>query len=192
MKIRDRYIVADGGRKLDTEADLFKSLDADEADLLKQHPHIDNDVWRGFLRFIPESAREQIAVQTFDRLRVLRDALQNTETPAWKAAVLAIKYQDMLMIYRQPITLDFLLPEIEVEAKSESGRNANQKRLEAYAKLEAFSIKLYERGKWRSPRDASFQLVEPVMKFARDNKLPELKKPQRRIYDWLLKHKKPT
>ena len=93
------FVVADGGRKLDTEAELFKELDADEAKLLKQHPNIENDVWREFLRFDPESAREQIAVQTLDKLRVLRDALKDPDTPAWKAApdrALNLRSQPML------------------------------------------------------------------------------------------------
>jgi len=98
---RDVFIVADGGRKLDTEADLFKGLDDDEAKLLKQHPNIENDVWRAFLRFDPESAREQIAVQTLDKLRVLRDALKDPDTPAWEVTALGIAYQDLIMIYRQ-------------------------------------------------------------------------------------------
>lgn len=104
MSKREVFIVADGSQWPDTKAGLLDRLDADEADLLKQHPHIENDIWRAFLRFDPESAREQIAIQTLDKLRVLRDALKDSDTPAWKAAALGIAYQDLITIYRQPVT----------------------------------------------------------------------------------------
>lgn len=113
---RDVFIVADGSQWPDTEAGLLDRLDAEEAYLLKHHPLIDNGVWRSLANLTLDMQQEQMAVQAMDRLRALRDALQNPEITAWQAASLAMKFQDMVAIYRQPVT------------QSETGRsNANKR-----------------------------------------------------------------
>lgn len=104
MSKREVFIVAEDGVKLDSEGDVFAKLDSDEAFLLEQHPEINEVSWRVRISVKPGMQRERIAVITLDRLRALRDALQDTDTPAWEAAALGIKYQEMVTIYRQPVT----------------------------------------------------------------------------------------
>jgi hypothetical protein len=98
------FIVAADGSKLDTEADLFAKLDSDEAFLIKKHPDIDKLGWRVYVDSSPDLKQDYFAIKAIDRLRALRDALQDLDTPTWRVAALAIEYQNLLMIYRQPVT----------------------------------------------------------------------------------------
>jgi len=89
-------------------------------------------------------------------------------------------------------TVELNLPQYDETQRRVRANYANKAKNENYAKLESFAIKQYENGQWHSTRQASIRLIDSVVKYAKDEKLPTLKNPQDRIYRWLLKHKNKT
>jgi hypothetical protein len=79
-------------------------MDQEESVLRKRHPCIDDELWRAIVRHDrnPERVAAQMAADLYDRIQRLRAALQDPETPAWKAAALGIAYQDMVQINLGP------------------------------------------------------------------------------------------
>ena len=103
MSKKEVFIVPGTGSKLDSRESVIEKLDNDERFILAQHPTLEQDIVLTILSRPPESKERQIAVETLSRLRAVRDALQDENTPAWKAAALGMRYQDMVNIYRQPL-----------------------------------------------------------------------------------------
>jgi hypothetical protein len=103
MSKREVFIVADDGWQLKSEKELRDFLDTAEKLLLKDHPGIDNTLIQGIIR-AGGTERDRLALMVLERLRILRDTLNEPDTPAWQAAALGIRFQDLAMIYRQPIT----------------------------------------------------------------------------------------
>lgn len=172
-------IVAADGAKLNTEADLFAKLDQDEEFLLKKHPLIDDDIWRDLVA--PQNVQDKLAVTTIDRLRALRDALQKRDTPAWQVAALAISYQNMVMIYWEPV--------VQTKVDSVNASRRARTRAAKYAELASLAIKLFQEQGWDSMRAASKSpdLQNPINSLADELGLPH---PDETTIErnWLPKH----
>jgi hypothetical protein len=95
-------VEAKGGRFPETEAGLLARLESDEQFLLRHHPHAASQPWRFMISMDGSNPRDCIAAELYDRLIELRELLAEPQTPAWLAAHAGIKYQNLVMIYRQP------------------------------------------------------------------------------------------
>jgi len=101
---REVFLVANAevGRFPDTEAGLLDRLAHDERYILEHHPHAAAQSWRALAK-VGGKPRDGIAAHMIERLYELRDALGDPSTPVWKAARLGISYQNLVMVYRQPL-----------------------------------------------------------------------------------------
>ena len=99
MTKRQVFIVAADPSRIGSESDFRELLRTNEAWLLQQHPGIDDP----FFRLMAKSPSDIVALDTFEALCELREALEDAMTPAWKIAVLGIKLQDMVRHCWQPV-----------------------------------------------------------------------------------------
>ena len=97
------FIVAEDPHVMETEADVLAKLDQDEEFLLRKHPRIDDDTWRLIVSSFPGHGKDQLAIETLDRLRLVREGLQDPTTPAWRVAAVAMSFQDRLKDYWQQV-----------------------------------------------------------------------------------------
>lgn len=120
---REVFLVADAevGRFPDTEAGLLDRLAHDERYILEHHPHAATQSWRALAK-VGGKPRDGIAAHMIERLYELRDALGDPSTPVWKAARLGISYQNLVMVYRQPLNQKNVGA---VVRKGQPGRRAN-------------------------------------------------------------------
>lgn len=85
---------------LDSEEALFKHLDRTEAGLTERFPLINHTTWQSMMQ-LTGTARECFAIDLMQRTCGLRDQLK-AGVPPWRAASLAMAFQDRLMRFKQP------------------------------------------------------------------------------------------
>lgn len=119
---RQIFVVAKPGtgRAINNEADLLASLAADYRALLAEFPMRDK-AWQIHVQSGNQTEREEIAWGLLHRNRELVAALRDG-VPAWEAAHLGMRYQDLLKIYLGPRAASFVG---RAYRKGQKGRKPN-------------------------------------------------------------------